>query len=158
MHVFVWTKHICCVSIGTNDSVSCLVDSDLVTVTTHQTPSLWPWVCHSYLVWTDQTLHFMIGSLNRNNPRHTGVLTNVYIGGSKGRTQCTPPKDLILSFQHTNFTKHSSVRSWHPHEAGTPLREILHLPLATYPWIKIPGSKFWVTYWLGLKYCPQYVY
>ena len=49
----------------------------------------------------------------------------------RGRTRRTPPLRVpILSFWHTNFTKHSCVGSWRsPYEVGAPLREILDPPL-----------------------------
>ena len=42
----------------------------------------------------------------------------------------TPLRDPILSFRHTNFTKHSYLGSpCPPHEVHIPLREILDPPL-----------------------------
>ena len=44
-----------------------------------------------------------------------------FTGGSRER----PPRVQILSFWHTNFSKHSRFGSWRPLRGGRPLREIL---------------------------------
>ena len=36
------------------------------------------------------------------------------IGGSRGRTRRTPPKDQILSFRHTNFLERNRLGSRRP--------------------------------------------
>ena len=56
------------------------------------------------------------------------VIYCIHSGGSRGRTQ-RPPRVLILSFWHTNFTKHSCVWSWCPPTRWAPPWEILDPPL-----------------------------
>ena len=84
------------------------------------------------------------------------ILEYTVHGGSKG-AHPAPPRVLILSFWHTNFTKRSRVRNWHPSlRGGRLLREILDPPLK---YINVVSVYFvsWLLQILNFKWAVNFV-